>query len=413
MVILDGKATADTIKGEIALQVEEVIRKVERVGHSVVPVIDRKSKVYGIYVHNPDEPLILPPHASITKAMYALSSKPEKNTVYRMPDNAKEEDIRKFLKNHQKKFVPVINSEGILQKIAFLQKFDTNYIGMAIRTRKGYEQDLEKWGSQVDVFAIDSSNACFDNAIAILKYAKKKYPEKPFGIGNIIQAKHFTIFADAGADFLIAGMGVGAACKTGAERGNGRGQMTVAIELAQARDEYYSKKGRYVPYVLDGGIETVKDMTVALAFADFIMMGNYFNSFFEAAAQKFDANKKPTSTEELIKYVESWGEGHPRARLVAMYGMNFQKVEAKQEEANERYGHSTLSGSTVEGVVGLVKYKGRLKPNVEKNARYIRTTMSNSGATDLKSFRELAIVEKPSAETLVDMLPHDVEITEE
>ena len=79
----------------------------------------------------------------------------------------------------------------------------------------------------------------------------------------------------------------------------------------------------------------------------------------------------------------------------------------------ERYAHSTLSGATVEGVVGLVDYAGRLRPNVERDARYVRTTISTSGAHDLESFREIAVLERASQRTLQDMLPHDVEVIED
>ena len=279
-------------------------------------------------------------------------------------------------------------------------------------------EEIEKWVDQVDTLTIDSSNACFPSALEILKYAKLRFPDKPFGIGNIIQGRDFQIFAESGADYIIGGMGVGSICQTGSKRGNGRGQMTVAVELAKARDYFYKKTGRYVPLVIDGGIRSLKDMTVAFAFGDFAMMGNYFNGFFEAAAQKFLADKTtPTLEEKLMQYVETWGEGHPRARIVAMYGMNFREAlsEKSPEESSkviERYGHSSVSGATVEGVVGVVPYKGRLKPCVDEDARYLRTTISNSGAGNLEEFREKAVVEKASQQTLNDMMPHDIEITE-
>jgi len=397
---------------------EEVVNKVERIGHSVIPIIDRKSKLYGVYVHNPDNPPMVPPNTPITEVMLPLEKIGVNGGInyFKIGD---EDDIRirDMLSKGDRKFIPLVDENMILQKLAFLHKFNTNYIGIAVSTRNNLEEEIEKWGPQVDTLAIDSSNACFKDAIKIIKIAKKKFPEKPFGIGNIIMGRDFEIFADNGADYIIGGMGVGSICQTGSHRGNGRGQMTVAAELAEARDNHSKNKGRYVPLVLDGGITNVKDMTIALAFADFIMMGNYFNRFYEAAAQKLNSEKEPTSEENLIKYVESWGEGHPRARLVAMYGLNFRHVLSEMHPADisrviERYGHSSISSATVEGIVGAVKYRGRLKPCVENDARYIRATISNAGAHDLASFREKAVIEKASARTILDMLPHDVEVTE-
>jgi IMP dehydrogenase len=426
-LIIDANKKARLTEGDIEFQdnpesvmphetLEDVVRKVERTGHSVIPIMDRKSKLYGVYMHNPDNPPLVPPSTPITEVMLPLGNK--EFGVHYLINNEDKNEIKEALSREEKKFLPILDENMILQKIAFLQKFNTNYIGIAISTRGNLEEEIEKWGNQVDTLVIDSSNACFKDAIKILKYAKQRFPEKPFGIGNIIQGRDFEIFAKEGADYIIGGMGVGSICKTGSERGNGRGQMTVAMELAQARDEYCKETGKYVPFVLDGGIANVKDMTVALAFADFIMMGNYFNRFYEAAAQKFESDKKPTSEENLMRYVESWGEGHPRARLVAMYGMNFRQVLSEKHPKElarviERYGHSSISSATVEGVVGLVEYKGRLKPCVENDARYIRATISNAGAHDLASFREKAILEKVSARTILDMLPHDVEVREE
>ena len=402
--------------------IEDIVKIVDITGYSVIPVIDRFSRLFGVYVHDPEHPLSIPSHTKIKRVMGRLSENKQNSRevlFLRESNNRKigKKEIGKFLEKHDVRFVPIVNKYNILEKIAFLNNFDTNFIGLALSTRQGWEEEIEKWGSQVDTLCIDSSNACFTDAMNILKYTKKKFPDKPFGIGNIIQYEHFAMFADAGADYIIGGMGVGSICKTGSERGNGRGQFTVAVELARARDDYCEKTGKYIYFVLDGGIKNVKDMTVALAFADFIMMGHYFNSLYESAARKFCADRKTvTNDERQMRYVESWGEGHPRARLVAMYGINLEQRSSEEPRLNEtiqRYGHLTLSGSTVEGVVQLIDYAGRLRPVVERSARYIRTTISNVGASDLKSFREKVMLERASQMSLRDMLPHGGEVTEE
>ena len=392
---------------------EEVTKKIERVGHSVVPALDRKSKLYGIYVHDPDHPPLVPPNTPVKEVMHPLGSK---GIDYLVSEDKRK--IKRILKREGKRFVSIVDRNMVLQKLAFLQTFNTNYIGIAISTRKGWKKEIEKWGPQVDTLTIDSSNACFPDALKILKYVKEssEFKDKPFGIGNIIQGRDLTIFAENGADYVIGGMGVGSICRTGSERGNGRGQFTVARELAEARDAYAKK--RYVFVIIDGSMSNIKDITVALAFGDFVMMGNYFNRFYEAAAQKFDADKKPTIEENLMRYVETWGEGHPRARLVAMYGINNFRQALKSASKGttrvlERYGHSSISSATVEGIVGLTDYRGRLKPCVENDARYVRTTISNAGASDLECFRDKAVLEKASQRTLRDMLPHDVEVTEQ
>jgi len=407
---------------------ERALKTVNRVGHSVIPVVDEQDqKLLGVYAHDPDNAPMISPRELITheKLMLGLREASEEVSSNKIPylvvfNGIPESEVEGILKNEPKKFVSLVGEDMVIRKMAFLQKYDTNFIGIAISSREGkWKSELEKWGPQVDTICIDSSNACFQEAIKILKYVKKspEFRDKPFGVGNIIRGEHFRTFAEFGADYLIGGMGVGSICKTGSERGNGRGQMTVARELAKARDSYTEEKGRYVPFVLDGGIRNYKDMTVALALADFIMMGNFFNSFYEASARKFDEKEDPADEEASMRFVETWGEGHPRAREVFMLGIDHFKGglsggAVESQEGNERYGHLSLSGSTVEGVLGKVRYKGRLKPNVEEAARYIRTTISNTGASDLESFRKRGedVLEKASQQTLRDMMPHDIEV---
>jgi len=426
--ILDANRKARLRQGDIQFQdkpvsiapegtLEDVVKICERVGHSVIPVMDRKSFLHGVYIYQPEKLRVLPPWTPVTDVMTPLRNGDINNGIPFLVNVEDEREIKRVLEGDKRSFIPIIDQNGILHRLAFLQKYDTNFIGTAISTKdEGWKKDLEKWGSQVDTLCIDSSNACFPDAIRILKYVKdsREFKDKPFGIGNIIRGKHFTEFAEAGADYIIGGMGVGSICQTGSPetgRGNGRGQMTVARELADARDEFAKRpKGRYVYLILDGSLETVHSIEVALTHGDLLMMGNYFNRFFEAAGQKFNRDEKPTTEETQFDSVESWGEGHPRAGLVSMYGMDWRRQlsnnSPQPDKSLERYGYSSVAGATVEGVVTLVPYRGRLKPCLERDGRSIRATISNTGASDLKSYREMAVLEKMDAGTLKDMLPH-------
>lgn len=428
--ILDANKEAKLSKGEVEFQgdpeyvdpsetLEKVVERVERTGHSVMPVIDKYYELEGVYIHDPDHPPNVSPGAPITKAMTPLSDNDD--GIHYLINNEYVGDIKDIVRNRDKKFVPIIDELGRLQKLAFEQKFDTNYIGIAISTsnEEKWKEEIEKWGPQVDTLCIDSSNACFEDAFKILKYGKERFPDKTFGIGNIIQGRHFRGFAEEGADYIIGGMGVGSICQTGAERGNGRGQMTVAFDLAEARDDFYEECGRYVPIVIDGGMRNKKDMNIALSLGDLIMMGGYFNQFFESAGPKLDDDNNYTDEEINATKVESWGEGHPRARLIAMYGLEGFRhayMMGLEGESGERYGHATISGATVEGTVNRPSIRGRLKPCVEYDARYIRTNIANCGGWNLQSFRDSVkrngLLEKASGQTLKDMLPHGGEVVE-
>ena len=111
------------------------------------------------------------------------------------------------------------------------------------------------------------------------------------------------------------------------------------------------------------------------------MMGNYFNRLFEAEAPKLDKDRKPTSDETRMVYVETWGEGSKRARNLG------------------RYGHSSNKSFFEEGVEGVVPYAGRLKPNLESDIMKIKTAMCNVGARNLEEFRKKAVLELNSQYT--------------
>jgi IMP dehydrogenase len=187
---------------------------------------------------------------------------------------------------------------------------------------------------------------------------------------------------EAGADMVKEGMSSGSICTTQKVKATGRGPMTSLLETVRARDDYFKKSGRYVQVIADGGITGSADMIIALAAgADMLIMGNYFNKFYEAAGPKLDENKKPTNTESKIKYVETWGEGSERARNLG------------------RYGHSHRRTFFAEGVEGMVPYAGRLKPNIERDMQIIKAALSNVGAMNLEEFRKKSILEPNSAHT--------------
>jgi len=387
---------------------------VNRHGHSIIPIIDDSRKLRGVYIHDSHNPPIVHPSTLIEKLAQGLRENPiseEQRGIRYLVNTEDEHEIQGVFEEEERTFIPVVNEDMVFQKLAFLQKYDTNFIGMAISTRGNWRAEIKRWAEKVDTLVLDSSNVWFDDAFKIVRYVKEseELKKKPFGVGNIVSKEAFMEFAEAGVDYVIGGMGGGSICITGSDegRGMGRGQMTVARELAEARDKYAKEKGRYVCLVLDGGVDNVQTMSVGLGFADLVMMGNYFNRFFESAGKKLDADKEEIHDEGAIKYVESWGEGNPCADIVAKYGIDGTgEPDFNQNGVAERYGNITSAGGVVEGVKKPVKYRGRLKPCVEEDARGLRANISNTGAGNLKEYRELAVFEKIDLLTYYDLRPH-------
>jgi IMP dehydrogenase/GMP reductase len=122
-------------------------------------------------------------------------------------------------------------------------------------------------------------------------------------------------------------------------------------------------------------------MVIPLAVgADALMLGNYFNRFYEAAAEKYDASGNPTTVESEMVEVATWGEGSERARNL------------------DRYGHSTQKTFFPEGVEARVHYEGRLKPFLKKDLIKIKAAMVNAGCFSLEQLRAEARLQALSPE---------------
>ena len=258
-------------------------------------------------------------------------------------------------------------------------------VGAGINTRD-YEQRvpaLVKAG--VDVLCLDSSEGFSEFQSVTLKWIKKNFKDIKVGAGNVVDGDGFKYLADAGADFVKIGIGGGSICITRETKGIGRGQATATIEVAKARDEYYKKKGIYVPICSDGGIVYDHHITLALAMgADFVMLGRYFARFDESPSKKVKINGQ--------YYKEYWGEGSARARNWQRYDLGGNKKKL----------------SFVEGVDSYVPYAGSLKDNVDMTLLKVKSTMCNCGAITIKEFQNKATLTLVSPTSITEGGAHDV-----
>jgi IMP dehydrogenase len=196
--------------------------------------------------------------------------------------------------------------------------------------------------------------------------------------------------AEAGADFVKVGVGGGSICITRETKGIGRGQASALLDVVQARDEYFEKKGIYIPICSDGGIVHDYHITLALAMgADFVMMGRYFARFDESPSRKLKINGR------FVK--EYWGEGSNRAR-------NWQRYDMGGKEKNKL--------SFEEGVDSYIQYAGPLKENLDITMLKVKSTMCNCGSITLKEFHEKARLTLVSQASITEGGAHDVTLKE-
>ena len=295
--------------------------------------------------------------------------------------------------------LPVVDAEGHLMYFVFRKDYASHKenpnelldekkryrVGAGINTRDYRERVPALLAAGADVLCIDSSEGYTCWQEKCLKWVRETYGDSvKIGAGNVVDRDGFLFLAKAGADFVKVGIGGGSICITRETKGIGRGQATALIEVAQARDEYFSETGIYVPICSDGGIVHDYHMTLALAMgADFLMMVRYFARFDESPSARVMVNG--------VYMKEYWGEGSNRAR-------NWQRYDLG--------GAGKLSFE--EGVDSYVTYAGPLHDNVEVSLYKVRSTMCNVGVTTLPDLRDKARLTLVSATSIVEGGYHDV-----
>ncbi len=368
--------------------IEEVLRKVEKHGHTRVPIVDRNNTFLGIFEQQHYWTTGANEHDMVTEAM--ISPNDNGLPTCRKPDITIEE-AKQRLKEAKKNYLVILDDLGRLVKLAFKKDTEKIKVSAAIPTHEGWKQRVAHMAEEgADLIVIDTSDAYNDFAATVIKEYKALSMPVPLCAGNVVTYEGAFFLMDAGADIVKVGMSSGSICITAREKAVGRAPMTALMEADRARREYRKKTGRYVPLVMDGGITGPADMIIALTIADAIMMGGYFNQFYEAASEKLDEEGKVTTDEGKIKAVMSWGEGSRRAQNFDRYGL-------------------TKKTYFEEGVEAPVPYCGRLKPRLKIDLVKVRAAMSNVGAMNLKEFREKAILELNSQyATAVTKEPHSI-----
>ncbi len=368
--------------------IEQALSMIEKHGHSKLPIIDENNVLQGMFTQqhywqtNPD------PQAKVTTAMLPFDQVPitrrKKMTV---------SIAKRLIGSKDSNYLVVLDDSDRVVKIAFKKDIDKIKVGAAISTHQGWQERVEAYVSAgVDMIVIDTSDAYNSFAeFAIKEYDRMRKNDELFkglrdmGVkvpicgGNVVTYDAAMFLMKAGADLVKFGMSSGSICTTAREKATGRAPMKALIRGDQARKDYFKATGRYVPILIDGGLNTSADIIIALTMADAVMMGGYFNKFYEAAGEKLDENGKITNIESKMRYVATWGEGSERAQNYDRYSQTQRTFFA-------------------EGMEGTVPYAGRLKPSVQKDLLKIKAAMVNVGAMNLEEFRDKSRLEVLSLE---------------
>lgn len=179
----------------------------------------------------------------------------------------------------------------------------------------------------------------------------------------------FDLTIDCGTHSFIADNAIvhNSICSTRIETGNGVPQMTVLEDIRKSLSYFPELKN--VKIISDGGISKAGDIVKALCFADAVMIGNLLAGTDQAPGE-----------------------------IITQNGLKYKKYA----------GSSTHKTSHVEGVVGLVPYKGDAKQILKKLMEGVRSGMSYQGARNIKELQKDPQFVEISNSGLVESRPHDV-----
>jgi len=196
---------------------------------------------------------------------------------------------------------------------------------------------------------VDVANGDTKASINTVEYVRSIFPNNTnIMAGNIATRSGFCRLQEAGANFIRCGIGGGSCCETRTATGFGIPTLTTVFDCAKVKESAY--------LIADGGIEYPGDICKAIAAgADMVMVGKMLAATDMSSGDKCDKDGNLTVNPDEYKFV------HYR-------GM------ASRESINKL--NSKKSVVSVEGVSGLIPYKGRTIDVVQEVCGNLRTAMS-------------------------------------
>lgn len=218
----------------------------------------------------------------------------------------------------------------------------------------------------IKIICIDVAHGHHQMTYDMVKEIRSRFSDSTIIAGNIATGEGACYLAEAGVNVVKVGVGGGSLCTTRIETGNGVPQLT-ALE-----DTYNGLKSSgfdKVKIIADGGIKKAGDIVKALCFSDMVMIGNLLAGTDQAPGEIIVQN-------------------------------------------NQRYkqyaGSSTHKSSHIEGVVGLVPYRGNVKDVIERLMQGVRSGLSYQGVDNLADLKDGPQFVEISNAGLIESKPHDV-----
>ena len=205
------------------------------------------------------------------------------NEVLSQIANATPDEATKLV---QSLYLPPIKEKLIAKRVSEIKEAKVPAIVSCI------PQNASRFGAIAqeagcDTFIVQSTVATVKHVsteykvLDIKKFCKEM--KIPVVIGNSVTYEVALELMEEGIDGLLVGIGPGAACTTRGVLGIGVPQITATVDSAAARDQYFKRRGKYIPIITDGGMRIGGEICKAFAAgADAVMVGSAFAKAQEA-----------------------------------------------------------------------------------------------------------------------------------
>jgi IMP dehydrogenase len=227
----------------------------------------------------------------------------------------------------------------------------------------------------VDVLVVDTAHGHQEKMLVALRAVREQAPDVPLVAGNVVTRAGVRDLVEAGADVVKVGVGPGAMCTTRMLTGVGRPQFSAVAECA----EEARRLGRQV--WADGGIRHPRDAALGLAAgASAVMIGSWFAGTYESPGDlHYDENG--------AAYKESFGMASKRAVGARTRGDN------AFDRARKALFEEGISASRMR----LDPARPGVEDLLDAVCSGVRSACTYTGATDLESFHERAVLGVQSA----------------
>ncbi|MFA7377325.1 MAG: IMP dehydrogenase [Patescibacteria group bacterium] len=233
-----------------------------------------------------------------------------------------------------------------------------NLIAAAAVGVKDYEERVKALNEAgVNIIVLDVAHGHSKRTGKTLDYIKEVYPDIDVMVGNVATKDAAEYFISKKADAIKIGIGPGSMCITRIMAGAGVPQITAIMDV------YEASQGR-VPLCADGGMKNSGDIVKAIgAGADCIMSGSLFAGTLESPG-------------EIIKIDE---EEYKEYRGMASYLATIKKLGLDGKKVDEVV--------HVEGEMTKIKYKGSIRPIINKLLGGLASGMTYTGSKTIEALK--------------------------